>query len=52
MVTAELIDLDVVCAIHVNPWWADHGWQLLPVVLATGLSCYSFGFWWRGRVKP
>ena len=49
MVTAELIDLEVVCALHANPWWQDHGWQVLPVVLATGLACYAFGWWLRGR---
>ena len=28
MVTAELIDLETVCAIHVAPWWLDHAWEV------------------------
>ena len=49
MATAELIDLQTVCAIHVAPWWADHGWELLPAGLAIALAAYGFGYWWRGR---
>ena len=49
MVTAELIDLGTVCALHVNPWWQDHGLELIPAGLAIALAAYGFGFWWRGR---
>ena len=52
MVTAELIDLEAVCAIHVFPWWQDHATDLVIFGLVVGLTCYGFGFWWRGRVKP
>ena len=49
MVTAELIDLNTVCAIHVAPWWQDHAWDLWPIGLVIGLACYAFGWWRRGR---
>lgn len=52
MVTAELIDLGTVCALHVNPWWQDHAPELVVTSLIIGLACYGFGFWWRGRVMP
>jgi len=49
MVTAELIDLETVCAIHVAPWWLDHAWELLPVGLVIALASYGFGYWFGGR---
>ncbi len=49
MVTAELIDLETVCAIHVAPWWLDHAWELLPVGLVIALASYGFGYWFGWR---